>query len=78
MTEALSPVKGAAQRLGISVWTLRRKVYQGEVASVKIGAKLLVPESEIVRLVREGTRPRRAAGSEPAKSAPAVISGDAV
>jgi len=59
MTETLSSVKRAAERLGISIWTLRKKAYVGEVASVKIGAKLLIPESEIERLVQEGTRPRR-------------------
>jgi excisionase family DNA binding protein len=59
MTETLLPVKDAARRLGISIWTLRMKAYNGEVASVKIGAKLLIPESEIKRLIREGTRPRR-------------------
>ena len=61
MSETLQPVKDAARRLGISVWTLRKKAYEGDVASVKIGAKLLVPESEIERLIREGMRPRRVA-----------------
>ena len=61
MTEPLQPIKDAARRLGISIWTLRKKAYEGELASVKIGAKLLVPESEIERLIREGTRPRRGA-----------------
>jgi len=61
MDEVLNPVKDAALRLGISVWTLRRKAYERDVASVKIGAKLLIPESEIQRMIREGLRPRRAA-----------------
>jgi excisionase family DNA binding protein len=60
MTEVLFPVKDAAKQLGISVWTLRKKAYEGDVASVKIGAKLLIPESEIARLIHEGMRPRRA------------------
>ena len=59
MGQILHPIKDAARQLGISVWTLRKKAYDGEITSVKIGAKLLVPESEIERLVREGTRPRR-------------------
>jgi excisionase family DNA binding protein len=58
MNETLNPIKAAAQRLGISVWTLRKKAYTGEVASVKIGVKLLIPESEIARMVQEGLRPR--------------------
>ncbi len=61
MNENLNPVKDAARRLGISVWTLRKKAYQGAITSVKIGAKLLIPESEIERMIREGLRPRRSA-----------------
>jgi excisionase family DNA binding protein len=59
VTESLIPIKEAAKRLGVSVWTLRKKAYEGDVSSVKIGAKLLIPENEITRLIQEGTRPRR-------------------
>jgi excisionase family DNA binding protein len=61
MNEDLQPVKDAARRLGISIWTLRKKAYEGDVASVKIGVKLLIPESEITRIIEEGMRPRRVA-----------------
>ena len=61
MGETLQPVKNAARPLGISVWTLRKRAYEGDVASVKIGAKLLVPESETERQIQEGMRPRRVA-----------------
>lgn len=54
----LYPVKIAAQLLGVSVWTVRQAAYKGEVASAKIGAKLLIPASEIDRVVNESTRPR--------------------
>jgi excisionase family DNA binding protein len=57
-------VKSAAQKLGISIWTARKMAYLGEIASVKIGVKLLIPDSELERLVREGLRPRRASCSE--------------
>jgi excisionase family DNA binding protein len=63
MIETLHPVKDAARRLGISVWTLRKKAYDGDVAFVKIGVKLLIPESEMVRIVQEGMRPRRSVGN---------------
>jgi hypothetical protein len=59
MTEDLLPIKDAARQLGISVWTLRKRAYLGDVASVKIGAKLLIPKSEIARIIQDGTRPRR-------------------
>ena len=72
MTDTLLPVKDAARQLGISVWTLRKKVYGGDIASVKIGAKLLVPESEMVRLVREGMRPRRLEGLRDGRQAEAA------
>ena len=56
----LYPVKIAAQLLGVSIWTIRQAAYRGEVASAKIGAKLLIPASEIDRVVTESTRPRLA------------------
>jgi excisionase family DNA binding protein len=55
LNQTLNPVKAAAARLGISVWTLRKLAYSGEVASVKIGVKLLIPETEIERLIRDGS-----------------------
>jgi excisionase family DNA binding protein len=61
MNQSLQPVKDAAARLGISIWTLRKKAYEGEIDSIKIGVKLLIPESEIERLIREGMRRRRTA-----------------
>jgi len=44
---------------GISKWTWRVAAYRGRVESCKIGNRLLIPLSEIRRLIREGTRPRR-------------------
>ena len=43
----LFPIKIFAARLGVSVWTARGWCYRGRVASVKIGAKLLVPTGEV-------------------------------
>jgi excisionase family DNA binding protein len=43
---------------GISKWTWRRWSYDGKIASVKLGKRLLIPVSEIERLVIENTRPR--------------------
>ena len=52
-------VAEAAKQLGISVWTLRRWAYRGEIESVKLGGKLLmVPATELQRIVDDGTRPR--------------------
>lgn len=43
---------------GRSKWSWRRDCYTGAVASVKIGARLFVPVSEVRRVIAENTRPR--------------------
>lgn len=55
----LVDVKGAEILTGRSRWSWRRDAYNGKIASVKIGTKLLIPIVEIKRVVAEGTRPRR-------------------
>ncbi len=45
---------------GESPWTWRERAYKGIVASVKMGgpqSRLLIPLSEVQRLIAEGTRP---------------------
>jgi hypothetical protein len=43
---------------GLSRWTWRRACYSGAVESVKVGRRLLIPISEVKRVIAEGTRPR--------------------
>jgi hypothetical protein len=43
---------------GISRWTWRAYAYQGKLESCKVGARLLIPVSEVRRIIAEGTRPR--------------------
>ena len=43
---------------GRSRWSWRKDAYSGKVASVKVGRRLLLPVSEIRRILAEGTRPR--------------------
>jgi excisionase family DNA binding protein len=50
-------VEEAERLTGISKWTWRRWAYDGRVASVKLGTRLLIPREEIMRLVAENTRP---------------------
>jgi len=59
--ERLVSVAEAAGRLGLSIWTLRNWAYAGKVASCKLGSRLLIPESEIERLISESMRPAVAA-----------------
>jgi len=51
-------VQEFAQRLQISVWTARQWAYQGKITSCKAGKHLLIPTSEITRLIAANTRPR--------------------
>jgi excisionase family DNA binding protein len=40
--ERLVSVGQAAERLGLSIWTLRNWAYAGKIASCKLGARLLI------------------------------------
>lgn len=46
---------------GLSRWTWRRYAYEGKVASVKAGSRLLIPRSELDRVMQSGLRPAVAA-----------------
>jgi hypothetical protein len=41
----------------VSRWTWRRWAYGRKIASIKLGKRLLIPVSEIRRVVEEGLRP---------------------
>jgi len=43
---------------GTSRWTWRRWAYLGKISSVKVGQRLLIPVSEVQRVLAEGLRPR--------------------
>jgi hypothetical protein len=43
---------------GRSRWSWRKDAYTGRISSVKCGRRLLLPVSEIHRILAEGTRPR--------------------
>lgn len=53
----LLSVADAQVRYGISKWTWREWAYEGKIASVKLGRRLMIPVDECERLVREGMRP---------------------
>lgn len=53
----LLSIDRAAGRLSLSHWTVRAMVRDGRLASCKVGARVLVPESEIQRIVSESMRP---------------------
>jgi excisionase family DNA binding protein len=57
--DRLVNIKDAAAILAISPWTVRAWITQGKISSAKLGARRLVPESEINRLLTETITQRR-------------------
>jgi excisionase family DNA binding protein len=58
--ERLCPLEEAANYWGISIWTVRKWIQDGKVASNKLGGRRLIPMSEIDRLITESRVPARA------------------
>lgn len=56
MNSTLHPGRNDARRLGISNWTLRKEADDGDIASLNIGVKLLIPGSEIQPVIRDETQ----------------------
>lgn len=56
----LLSVGQAAAALGISIWTLRGWAYRGQIASHKVGKRLMISTAEVARIIRESERPRLA------------------
>jgi excisionase family DNA binding protein len=57
--DRLHNIREAAARLAISPWTVRRLADRGDLRVVRLGRRLLVSESEILRLIRNGTKRRK-------------------
>ena len=63
MIQRLLGLTEAARMLSVSVHTLRRLVTRGEVATVNVGTRRLISESEVERIIQRGVgqaRPARA------------------
>jgi len=50
--ERLLSIKRAAELLDLGESTLRRLVAQGKIKSVRVGGKILIPSSEVQRLIQ--------------------------
>jgi excisionase family DNA binding protein len=48
------PVEVASRRISVSEFTLRRLIKSGHLRSVRVGKRVLIPEAEIQRVIREG------------------------
>lgn len=63
MTQRLIGLSEAARMLGVSVHTVRRLVARGEVATVNVGARRLIGEAEVERIIQRGVGQARPAGA---------------
>jgi len=54
--DELYSVKGAAQWLKISKWTLYAWICQGRLPRVKLGSRCLIKKSDLLELIRKGER----------------------
>jgi excisionase family DNA binding protein len=52
--DELKSLDKVAKRLDVSIWTIRRWVQDGRLASIRLGARRLISESEVQRVIREG------------------------
>jgi len=54
--DVLFNIKEAASKLKVSPLTLRGWIYEGKLAPVKLGRRLLLTERELERFIEEGKR----------------------
>ena len=63
MTETqkqLTSVEEASRRLAVSTFTTRRLIKANQLRAVRVGKRVLIPEGELDRIIREGCGPQRA------------------
>ena len=54
--DVLFNINEAASKLKVSPLTLRAWIYEGKLASVKLGRRVLLTERELERFIEEGMR----------------------
>jgi excisionase family DNA binding protein len=54
--EELHGLDKVAQRLDVSIWTIRKWCVERRIASIRLGTRRLIRESEIQRVMKEGLR----------------------
>jgi hypothetical protein len=59
--EKLLPINVFSDRLGMSIAWSRKLVQARRVAYVRIGRRLAIPESEVLRIIAEGLTPAKVA-----------------
>jgi len=63
MDDRLISVAETAQTLGVSRMTTRRLIKRGQLRSVRVGNRVLVPASELERVILRGCGESRRAGT---------------
>ncbi len=48
-----------AERLSISRWTVYKMIGDGRIQSIKISRLVRIPESEVLRIVKQGLQPAK-------------------
>jgi excisionase family DNA binding protein len=51
--DALLDINGVARLLSLSPWTIRRLIFDGRLAAVRLGRRVLVEPSEVERFVSQ-------------------------
>ncbi len=54
MADSLISISAAAARLAVSPFTIRRLVKSGKLRAVRVARRVLIPESEIARVISQG------------------------
>ena len=54
LQERLASIEEASRRLSVSSFTTRRLIKSGHIRAVRVSKRILVPESEIQRVIAEG------------------------
>jgi excisionase family DNA binding protein len=54
MSNSLNNLKESSERLGVSIFTLRRLIKTGSLKAVYVARRILIPESEILRICSQG------------------------
>jgi excisionase family DNA binding protein len=68
MENKLESIADASRRLGVSTFTTRRLIKAKQLRAVRVGKRVLVPQSEIERVIAEGCG---TSVSKPTESSPA-------
>jgi excisionase family DNA binding protein len=52
----LCSIDATAERLGVSTFTVRRRIKSGALKGVRIGRRVLVPDSAIEQVIQNGCK----------------------